>query len=135
MSEPKIPFSLRLTPEEHTQLKTAAGSVSMATYARSRLFGDDVKLCKKRGLKPIKDKEALARALRTLGASEISQNLRTLSDAAKSGCLIVDSKTQAELSKACADVKAMRRDIMKALGVKSETPPSSVSATFLEVAE
>lgn len=135
MSETKIPFSLRLTAEEHITLNEAAGTSSMASYARSRLFGENIKPRKKRGLRPVEDREALGRVLGKLGSSKLSQNLATLAKAAESGCLLLDTKTMADLSEACADIKAMRQDIMHALGVKTETPPSPLSTDFRQAAE
>lgn len=135
MSKPTIPFSLRLTAEEHQLLKDAAGSTSMASFVRSRLFDEKAKPRKKRGLRPIKDREALARVLGQLGRSEISANLRSLSEAAQSGCLIVDASIVADLSEACADVAAMRQNIMQALGIKVEIVPLTLSEQFKHAAE
>jgi hypothetical protein len=135
MSETKIPFSLRLSIEEHKTLKEAAGQQSMAQYARVRLFGDGVKLRKKRGLKPIEDREALGRVLGKLGASNVSQNLAILAEAAQSGCLQIDAKTLMEISQACAEIKALRSDLMQALGLKIKKPSVALSHSFLEAAE
>ena len=135
MSETKIPFSLRLSIEEHKTLKEAAGQQSMAQYARIRLFGEGVKLRKKRGLKPIEDREALGRVLGRLGASNISQNLAILAEAAEAGCLHIDAKTLMEISQACSEIKAMRIDLMQALGLKIKQPPVALVHSFLEAAE
>jgi len=135
MSKTTIPFSLRLSADEHRILKEAAGQQSMAQFARLRLFGEGTIPRKKRGLKPIKDREALGRVLGMLGVSNVSQNLHVLAEAAHSGCLIVDAKTQRELSEACAEVKAMRRELMLALGLKVTNPQSNLKEQFLEAAE
>lgn len=135
MSETKIPFSLRLSADEHRTLKEAAGSQSMANFARARLFDGNSKPRKKRGLRPVKDREALGRVLGMLGASDASRNLRTLAEAAETGCLLVDANTLAQLSSACADISAMREDIMNALGVRTECSLRSLTAAFRQAAE
>lgn len=134
-TNPKIPFSLRLTTEEHATLKQAAGDVSMANFARARLFDGKSILRKKRGLRPVKDRQALGRVLGRLGVSNVSQNLHILAEAAKTGCLVVDSKTQRELLEACAEIKAMRCELMLALGMRVESPRSVISIDFREAAE
>jgi len=135
MSVVTIPFSLRLTAEEHRTLKEAAGLQSMAQFARGRLFDEEVKLRKKRGLRPIKDREALGRVLGMLGVSNVSQNLDVIAEAARSGCLNIDTRTLQEVTEACTEIKAMRRELMQALGLRIKETEANLAPIFMEAAE
>lgn len=119
-----VPLSLRLTPEERAQLEKDATGMSLAAYIRARLFdGPSGKRrqigVRTRGRNSIKDRQAIARALGTLGESEIARSLNELRNAAKSGSLILDTQTEKELREACAAVSAMRADFIKALGLST----------------
>lgn len=96
------------------------GSMPLGRYIREHLFGDDAAPRKKRGRYPVKDEEALGRVLGALGASRLSQNLNQLARASNSGSLPVSPEVEAELQRACADVQAMREELMRALGSLSE---------------
>lgn len=124
-----VPLSLRLTLEERAQLERDATGMSLAAYIRARLFdgprGKKPKISvRTRGRNPVKDKQAIARALGLLGESDIARNLRELSAAAQSGSLMLDAQTERELREACDAVAAMRTDFIKALGLstRQKTP-------------
>ena len=110
------PFSLRLTYEERAQLEAEAGDKPLGAYIRERLLGDDAAPRKRRGNSPIKDKEALGRAMGALGASRLSSNLNQLAKAVNSGSLPVTPEVEAELKEACRDIADMRTDLLRALG-------------------
>jgi len=123
-----VPLSLRLTPEERTQLERDATGMSLAAYIRAQLF--DAPSGRKRmigvrtrGRNPLKDKQAIARALGLLGKSDIARNLHELRCAAQSGSLILDAQTENELREACEAVIAMRGDFIKALGLSAGQKP------------
>lgn len=134
-SEPKIPFSLRLTSEEHAALNQAAGDTSMANYARSRLFGAETPLRKKRGLNPVKDREALGRVLGRLGASGVIDNLKQMTEAARGGYLTMDPATETVLLTACHEINLMRNDLMQALGLRVTDKSPSLTENFQTTAK
>jgi hypothetical protein len=114
------PFSLRLTFEERTKLDTLRGSMPLGRYIREQLLGKDAAPRKKRGRHPVKDHEALGRVLGALGSSRLSSNLNQLARASNSGSLPVSPETEADLRQACEDVKAMRQELLRALGSLSD---------------
>jgi hypothetical protein len=80
------------------------------------LFGDDATPRKNPGNSPIKDAEALGRVLGALGGSRLSNNLNQLAKAVNTGSLPVTPETEADLVAACEAVKALRIDLLRALG-------------------
>ena len=114
------PFSLRFTFDERAKLDMLRGSMPLGRYIREQLLGDDAAPRKKRGRYPVKDQEALGRVLGALGASRLSQNLNQLARASNSGSLPVSDEVEEELRQACADVKAMREELLRALGGLSD---------------
>jgi hypothetical protein len=114
------PFSLRFTFDERAKLDMLRGSMPLGRYIREQLLGDDAAPRKKRGRYPVKDQEALGRVLGALGASRLSQNLNQLARASNSGSLPVSHEVEEELRQACADVKAMREELLRALGGLSD---------------
>lgn len=114
------PFSLRFTFDERAKLDMLRGSMPLGRYIREQLLGDDAAPRKRRGRYPVKDQEALGRVLGALGSSRLSQNLNQLARASNSGSLPVSPDVEEELRKACADVKAMREELLRALGGLSD---------------
>lgn len=114
------PFSLRFTFDERAKLDMLRGSMPLGRYIREQLLGDDAAPRKKRGRYPVKDQEALGRVLGALGSSRLSQNLNQLARASNSGSLPVSPDVEEELRQACADVKAMREELLRALGSLSD---------------
>ncbi|SEJ66218.1 hypothetical protein SAMN05421762_2129 [Pseudooceanicola nitratireducens] len=114
------PFSLRFTFDERAKLDMLRGSMPLGRYIREQLLGDDAAPRKKRGRYPVKDQEALGRVLGALGSSRLSQNLNQLARASNSGSLPVSPDVEEELRQACADVKAMREELLRALGGLSD---------------
>jgi hypothetical protein len=117
------PFSIRFTFEERVRLDDERGRKTLAAHIRERLFGQDAGLRKKPGNSPVKDLEALGRVLGTLGASRLSSNLNQLAKAVNTGSLPVTPETEADLVAACEDVKALRIDLLRALGKSPGTAP------------
>lgn len=113
-----VPFSIRLTEDEHAALKKAAAGLSMADYARAQLFGSNRKTRKTRGKFPVKDHEALGRVLGRLGSIELGRSFMNLTEAAKTGCLEIDPDVEDEIRHACGLVRSIRDDLMTALGVR-----------------
>ncbi|WP_306120906.1 MULTISPECIES: hypothetical protein [unclassified Roseitalea] len=117
------PFSLRLTYEERAQLEEAAAGKPLGAYIREKLLGGDVTPRKKSGNRPVKDAEALGRVLGALGESRLSSNLNQLAKASNSGSLPVTPETELELWAACQEVRALRADLLRALGKSPEGGP------------
>lgn len=112
------PFSLRLSVEERAALDRAAGSEPLGAYIRSRLFSEDAALPapRRRRREVVADHAALGRVLGALGQSRLSNNLNQIAKAAHLGALPMSDDLAAELRDACADIAAMRADLMRALG-------------------
>ena len=117
------PFSLRLTFEERTALEAAAGGQPLGRYIREKVLGENVAERKPYGKSPVKDHVALGRVLAGLGQSRLSNNLNQLARAANSGSLPVTPDTEAHLLEACRDVRQLRADLVKALGLQPEIKP------------
>lgn len=112
----EAPFSLRLSFEEKALLRAAANGVPLGAYIKAKLFDEPLEKVRRRNTSPVKDHEALGRVLGSLGQSRLSQNLNQLARASNTGSLPVSSEVEAELRQACADVKAMREELLRALG-------------------
>lgn len=118
------PFSLRLTFEERAKLEEAANGVPLGAYIKAVLFdGGDLSKLRRRGCHPVADYEALGRVLGALGGARLSNNLNQLARAVNTGTLPITSETENELRKACADIAAMRADLITALGLPASAPP------------
>jgi len=131
------PFSLRLSFEERTRLRKAAGDIPVAAYIKALLFATDTPVFRSRTRAPVKDHKALAEVLACLGASRIANNLNQLAKAANSGSLHVEFETKARLNAACSDVRVMRQLLMQALGMELGGEPrekESTSQGFARVA-
>lgn len=125
----EAPFSLRLTFEERTRLRQAAGDLPIAAYIKSLLFADDAPVYRSRGKTPVKDHKALAEVLACLGASRIANNLNQLARAANSGSFYFDRETKAQINAACGDIQVMRQLLMSALGMQLGGEPLGSQST------
>ncbi len=112
----EAPFSLRLSFEERSKLLAAANGVPLGAYIKAVLFDGDLTKVRRRNINPTEDAEALGRVLSALGQSRLSSNLNQLARAVNTGTMPVHPETEAELRSACADIAAMRNDLLKALG-------------------
>jgi len=111
------PFSVRLSLAERQRLEREAGSRPLGAYIRERLLGADTEQ-RKISRKPKVDEQSIAQLLAALGRLRLSQNLNQIAKAAHMGALPVTKDLTRELHEACADVKAMRADLIAALGLK-----------------
>lgn len=114
------PVSVRLTVEEREELTRQAAGMSISAFIRERLFGDGVAPRKTRGKFPVDDHRALARVLAALGRSDTTAALKRVSQQIQNGRASVRPETERQLLKACADIEAMKADLITALGLKSE---------------
>ena len=111
------PYSLRLTFEERQLLEKNAGPLPLSIYIRERLF--DAPSPRKRAYrKPVKDEAKLAQLLAELGRSNLANNLNQLAKANHSGSLPLTKETEEMLREACADVEALKKLLIEALGIR-----------------
>lgn len=118
-------FTMRLTQEERARLELDAGETPLATYIKFRLFNNAPDLATYRvrrpGGRPATDTKLIAKLLAALGEARLANNLNQLAKAANMGTLDVSPDTESALLAACAEIHAMRRDLVAALGLKADT--------------
>jgi hypothetical protein len=112
------PFSIRLTEDERRHLAAQAGKTPLATYLRDLVLEKPIQTGRKRQIGKIEDHAAFARVLAGLGQTGLAQSLQQLAAAASIGALVVSSEVEGEITSACRAVRAIRRDLMLALGLK-----------------
>jgi hypothetical protein len=113
-------FALRLTADERSRLEVMAGETPLATYIKFRLFNGIGPISKPRGGRPATDTQLIAKLLGALGEARLANNLNQLAKAANMGTLEVSRDTEKELLAACEEIRAMRRDLIAALGLKAQ---------------
>lgn len=104
---------------DRERLLDEAGEVPLGTYIKEKLLGEPKKT-RRSGIR-LEDKTALAQVLALLGRSHLANNLNQLAKAVNMGSLPLTPETEAELLEAIRDVRAMRTQLMVALGLKPET--------------
>lgn len=112
----EAPFSLRLSFEERAALQKAANGIPLGAYIKAVLFDQDLPTVRRRSTNPVKDHEALARVLGTLGASRLSSNLNQMARAVNTGSLPVSPEVEAQLVEACEAIQEMKQELLQALG-------------------
>ena len=123
------PFSLRLTPEERTQLEKDAAGMSLGAYIRSRLFETSTPKRRTRNKYPVKDHQELAKVLGELGRSRLANNMNQLAKAVNKGILEVTPETEQAISNGSSDIRWMRHVLMAALGLIVEKDHDSERLT------
>ncbi|WP_299724813.1 hypothetical protein [uncultured Tateyamaria sp.] len=108
----EAPFSLRLSFAEKAALRDLAGDMPLGAYIKA-VLKDAIQNKKK--IAPSANPKALGRVLGQLGKSKLSQNVNQLAKAVNVGALPVTPETESELRQACADIAAMRQELMRAL--------------------
>lgn len=109
---------VRFTEAECVLLDGGAAGSTRSNYIRWRTLDPaSPPPPRKRGKAPAKDDRALSELIGKLGSSRIASNLNQLAKAANSGSLALDPELEAELRQALADVAAMRRMLIEALGL------------------
>ena len=119
-SEARKPFCIRLSDSERTRLERMAGRRPLGAYSREKLLGEAQEPRKGPKHTPKMDYVLLAKILAALGKSELASSLCLLAVAAESGSLPVTDDVTNGIKSACADVHAMRLNLMKALGLNPE---------------
>lgn len=110
------PFSLRLTFEERASLEPAAGAMPLGAYIRSQVFRGKKTRRRRRYKRPVKDYEVRGQLLAMFGEARLANNLNQLAKAANTGSLPVTPETEKALREACAEVHAIRKMVLQALG-------------------
>jgi hypothetical protein len=100
-----------LREEEREQLERDAAGVPLGAYIKPRLFSS----CSKQ-----KDRKELARILAELGHMGLSENLKQIADAVKTGSIIVSPETEKPIQGCCLDVKWICYALISALGLVAE---------------
>lgn len=116
------PFSLRLSEEERAHLIAEAKGALLGAYVKAKVFGSGPAVRPRRTGLVVEDRQSLAQALALLGSSRLASNLNQLAHAANIGALPFTPEIEDELREALADVRAIRRLLMTALGLKPEDP-------------
>lgn len=115
------PFAIRLTKDERAQLEAEAAGAPLGTYIKAKALGAPPLRMRRNGL-PMADRQSFARALGMLGQSRLSSNLNQLTRLANTGSLPFTPEIEDELRAALNDVRAIRRLLMEALGLKPGDP-------------
>jgi len=121
------PFSLRLTFEERARLEELAGNEPLGSYIRKQIFdkkGRGSRRKRRKSRRPIQDEQKLAKVLAMLGQSRLSNNLNQLAKSANLGTLPMMPDTERDIRRACADVALMRRELLRALGHRTDLEPT-----------
>lgn len=109
------PVSVRLSKEERERLDAEAGSLSVSSYIRHRLF--EAPTPRRAYRRPVQDEQALGQLLAELGRSRLSANLNQLAKAAHSGSLPVTPEVHQAILDASHDIRAMSDLLVQALGL------------------
>ena len=112
------PTSVRFSKEERARLDAEAGSMSVSSYVRHRLF--ETPTPRRPYRRPVEDEKALGEVLAALGDSRLSSNLNQLAKAVHSGSLAVTPETEAAILAACATVQQMGGRLVQALGLPDD---------------
>ncbi|MEO0782295.1 MAG: plasmid mobilization relaxosome protein MobC [Pseudomonadota bacterium] len=109
------PLTLRLTQDERARLEELAAGMTLSTYVRACVFGEESKRRKRRAKDTVADKKAIAEALALLGQSRIANNLNQLAYHANIGALEIGSEEREQIDEAYAHVLALRALLVAAL--------------------
>lgn len=117
----RSPVSVRLTQEERAQLEQAARGMPLSRYIRARLFDGDGEVsdhAEERRLSPADRQKLLAQILARIGQSGLPAALEELAELARLGLLSLDAESVSALSEARDELKALRLDLLRALGLR-----------------
>ena len=113
------PLTLRLTEDERAKLEELAAGMTLSTYVRACVFGQEAKRRKRRAKGTVADKKAAAEALALLGQSRIANNLNQLAYHANIGALEIGDAERVKIDEAYAHALAIRALLVQALGNSS----------------
>lgn len=101
------PFSLRLTPEERSQLEAQAGAMPLSSYIKSVVFAAEAPKYRRRRKQPVAEQQFLAEILARLGQTRQASNLNQIAKHLNQGTLIVDE----ELPSCCSPDRYQRQNL------------------------
>lgn len=93
----------------------------LGAYIRSRLLAG-AEIPRRRLRQPARDDARLGQILGALGQSRIANNLNQIAHAANLGALALTPEQAANLREGCQAVRAMRSDLLRALGLEADDP-------------
>jgi len=114
------PFSIRLSEADRARLVQEAAGAPLGTYIRSKLLDEKLPVRTRQSGLAVEDRKALGQALALLGRSRLSNNLNQLAHLGHIGALPFTPEVEAELLAALEEVRAMRRLLLSALGLKPD---------------
>lgn len=112
------PVSVRFTANEKAKIKRDAAGQPLSAYIRECVLRAGTSAgtsASSRNRKP-----ELARVLAALGRSNLARDFENLSYAVRDGTVYLSAESEAALCQACSDIAAMRRDLLKALGLRPD---------------
>lgn len=114
------PLSIRMTDAERVRLEEKAAGMALSAYIKAVVLEDGDAPRKRRGSQPIKDYQKIAIALDLLGRMNAFSTFDGLLQASDNERLYLSPQIEAEIRKACADIRLIRCHLITALGVKAE---------------
>ncbi|MFN3226809.1 MAG: hypothetical protein ACE360_11240 [Hyphomicrobiales bacterium] len=114
------PVSIRFSVQELERLKAEAGARSLNGHIRHRLFGTATKT-RRAPSSARPDAALLSQLLRNLGEWDLTWALKELELTVDEGVIVLDIETCDAVRGACADIAAMRQELMRALGLRNQT--------------
>ncbi len=114
------PLSIRLSPQEWKIVRDFAArlGMSLSGYARKQILAEEVTPRRTRGKAPVKDHKALGQILSYIGQLRWASNLNQLAKSANQGLLILTPEIEAIILEACADIRMIKKMLMRALGLR-----------------
>ncbi len=89
--------------------------MTLSTYVRARVFGEEAKRRKRRSKDSVADKKAIAQALALLEQSRITNNLNQLAYHANIGALEIDSKERLQINEAQTQASVLQSKTHKSV--------------------
>lgn len=112
------PVSIRFSDQQRATLEPHANGQALGPYIKEFVLKEHDVGAKPNSRNTTKDHEMLAQLLRALGQSELRTYLCALHELADAGQFIADEETIDQLRQACADITAMRNDLVTALSLR-----------------
>ncbi|MEL6568440.1 MAG: hypothetical protein AAFQ22_08485 [Pseudomonadota bacterium] len=103
------PMSFRVSASEKAALKKLAGTQSLSSFIKARVFSDAPM---NKTAKP----SEIAMLLAQLGSSDLTNSLKDIAASAKLGTLPVTPDVLESLETACEDLRTIRKTLLQMLG-------------------
>ena len=114
------PFSLRLSEAEKARLLRRAKGKPLGRYIKNQLFTLGSAKHRADLSKADLSKADCASVLGQLGQSDLATSMARIAKAARIGALPVTPELIDKLHMACADIRIMRRILVRALGLRTK---------------